>query len=83
MLDALGQGVRGEGDTSVPEFGYRPRARLIAGSESECVRVWTTTPKDALGGGPLENGPERPYEPVSFDLEGPAQDVTPSPQAFP
>ena len=82
VLDALGQGVRGEGDAPVPEFRYSPRARFVAGSEIECVGVWTTMPKDAFGGGPLKNGSERAYEPVSFNLEGPAQGVILPPEAF-
>ena len=82
VLDALGQGVRGEGDAPVPEFRYSPRSRFVAGSEIECVGVRTTTPKKAVSGGPLENGPERAYEPVSFNFEGPAQGVILPPEAF-
>ena len=81
VLDALGQGVRGEGDAPVSQFRNCPRARFVARSEIERVGVWAT-PKKAVSGGPLENGPERAYEPVSFALEGPAQDVTLSPEAL-
>ena len=82
VLDALGQGVRGEGDAPIPEFGYSPRARFVAGSEIERVGVWTTTPKDAMGGGPLEKAPQRACEPISRDVEGTTQDIILSPEAF-